>query len=323
MTELVAVDIGGTHARFAIARVAARRVVELGDAQTLRTGAHRGFEAAWEAFRAAAPRPLPAAAAIAFAGPATGEELALTNNDWVVRPALLPEAIGVERLVLVNDFGAVAHAAAQLGAEHFRHVCGPAAALAPEGVTSIVGPGTGLGAALLLRHAGGYEVIETEAGHIGFAPADAFEDRLLARLRARHGRVSAERLASGRGLVRIYEALAADEGRPAGLHDETALWTAALDGADPLATGALDRFCALLGAATGDIALCHGASAVVLAGGLGLRLADHLALSNFGRRFADKGRFAARMEAMPVKLLTHPQPGLFGAAAAFARRHGA
>ncbi len=323
MTELVAVDIGGTHARFAVARVEAGRVDRLGEPAILRTGAHKGFESAWEAYRASAGRPLPPAASIAFAGPATGETVALTNNDWTISASLLPELIGVERLTLVNDFGAVAHAVAQLGEAQLRHVCGPESPLPREGVISIVGPGTGLGAAQLIRREGGYEVVETEGGHIGFAPADPFDDRLLARLRARHGRVSAERIASGRGLVRIYEALAAEEGRPAGLHDEKALWSAALEGGDPLMAQALDRFCAALGAAAGDLALAQGASAVVIAGGLGLRLADRLAASSFARAFAAKGRFAARMERLPVKLITHAEPGLFGAAAAFARQWSA
>ena len=85
-------------------------------------------------------------------------------------------------------------------------------------------------------------------------------------------------------------------------------------------TAALDRFCLTLGAVAGDIALAQGARAVAIAGGLGLRLADHLPRSGFRTRFIAKGRFERRMDALPVKLITHPQPGLFGAAAAFARR---
>ena len=74
-----------------------------------------------------------------------------------------------------------------------------------------------------------------------------------------------------------------------------------------------------LGAVAGDLALAHGANAVVIAGGLGLRIRDRFATSGFAGRFIAKGRFERRMEAIPVKLITHPQPGLFGAAAAFAR----
>jgi len=153
MDRIVAIDIGGTHARFALAEVDGGRVVRLGEACTLRTADHEGLESAWSAFARIAGRPLPAAAAIALAGPTRGESLKLTNNDWVIRPADFRSRLGVERYRLVNDFGAVAHAVAQLGDEHFRHLCGVERPLPEEGVISIVGPGTGLGVAQLLLRA--------------------------------------------------------------------------------------------------------------------------------------------------------------------------
>ncbi len=138
----------------------------------------------------------------------------------------------------------------------------------------------------------------------------------------RHRRVSVERVVAGPGLVEIHEILAAIEGRPAPRLDAVALWTAALAGRDSLAVAALDRFCLSLGSVAGDLALAHGAGGVVIAGGLGLRLAEHLPRSGFAQRFAAKGRFESMMAALPVKLVTRPEPGLFGAAAAFAAEHG-
>jgi glucokinase len=176
--------------------------------------------------------------------------------------------------------------------------------------------------AQLVRERESYQVVETEGGHIDFAPLDPVEDRILTRLRLRYRRVSVERLASGPGLANLYEALAAIEDRPVLLHNEKALWQAALAGTDTLAAAALDRFCRILGAVAGDIALAQGAAAVVIGGGLGLRLADLLPGSGFGERFIAKGRFEGRMTRIPVKLIAHPQPGLFGAAAAFAAEHG-
>lgn len=321
MSEIVAVDIGGTHARFAIAEVAAGRVAVLGEACTLRTAEHASLETAWEAFGQQVGRPLPEDAGIAIAGPIQGGVLKLTNNPWVIRPAEVARRLGLARYVLVNDFGAVAHAVAQLDGAHFRHLCGPDVPLPDEGVISIVGPGTGLGVAQLLRRDGTYHVIETEGGHIDFAPLDTLEDKILAQLRQRYRRVSVERVASGMGLTNLYEALAAIEGRPAAFGDEKELWQAAMAGEDNLAAAALDRFCLSLGAVAGDVALAQGAAGVVIAGGLGLRLADHLPRSGFCDRFVAKGRFERRMDEMPVKLIAHPQPGLFGAAAAFAAAH--
>jgi glucokinase len=322
VTEIVAADIGGTHARFAIATVEGGRVVGLGPECTLKTAEHASLQTAWEAFGAEIGRPLPAAAGIAVAGPVQGEVLKLTNNPWVIRPAWIPKKLGAERYTLVNDFGAVAHAVAQLGDEHFSHLCGPERALPEQGVISIVGPGTGLGVAQLLRRAGHYHVIETEGGHIDFAPLDSLEDRILGQLRKRHRRVSVERVASGMGLANLYEALSAIEGRDVHFRDEKALWQAAMAGEDSLAAAAFDRFCLSLGAVTGDIALAQGAEAVVIGGGLGFRLIDHLPRSGFRDRFIAKGRFERRMDEMPVKIIRHEQPGLFGAAAAFAAEHG-
>jgi glucokinase len=323
MAEIVAVDVGGTNARFAIAETEGGRVVALGPEVTLKTGAYASFQTAWEAFRAELGRPTPPAAAIAFAGPVDGEVLKLTNNPWTIRPALLPGQIGVGRFLILNDFEAVAHAVAQLADDQFGHLCGPDRPLPSDGVISIVGPGTGLGVAQLLRRGGAYQVIATEGGHIDFAPLDALEDRILVHLRERYRRVSVERISAGMGLANIHQALAAIEGRPVGSRSDRELWTEALGGGgDSLVAAALDRYFLSLGAAAGDLALAHGASAVVIAGGLGLRISGQLPGSGFHGRFVAKGRFERRMSDMPVKVIAHPQPGLYGAAAAFALRFG-
>jgi glucokinase len=225
-------------------------------------------------------------------------------------------------MTLINDFGAVGHAVVQVEREHLRHLCGPDVALPEEGVISIVGPGSGLGVAHVLRRDRRDYVIECEGGHMDYAPVDGMEDVILARLRERYGRVSVERVVSGPGLAHIYEALAAIEDRPVQAGDDKAIWTAAFSGADGLAMAALDRFCLILGSVAGNIALAHGATAVVIAGGLGARIAEVLPRSGFSDRFTAKGRFEKMMSAIPVKIIVHPQPGLFGAAVAFAAEHG-
>jgi glucokinase len=319
--ELVAVDIGGTHARFAIADVDHGRVRRLGDATTLRTDTHASLQTAWEAFGQQMGRTLPRATAIAVACPVRGDVLKLTNNPWVVRPAQIGDRLGVDRVTLINDFGAVAHAVVNVEPEHLRHLCGPDLPLPKQGVITILGPGTGLGVAHVLRREDRNHVIECEGGHIDYAPLDGIEDAILARLRQRYQRVSVERVVSGPGLANIYEALAAIEGRSVQATDDKALWAAALSGDDSLAVATLDRFCMTLGSVAGDIALAQGAKAVIIAGGLGQRLVDVLPRSGFASRFTAKGRFEQMMAAIPVKMITHPQPGLFGAAATFAEEH--
>lgn len=319
MAELVSVDIGGTNARFAIATTRGDKVVEVAEPTVLATADHATFEDAWRCFAVSAGRRLPPAAALAIAAPVDGELIKLTSNPWTIARLDIPRLLAVERHVVVNDFGAVGHAVAQVGPDHLRHICGPEHDLPAEGVITIVGPGTGLGVAQVMRHSGRYVVGETEGGHIGFAPVDEIDDGILDRLRDRFGRVSAERVAAGPGLANIHRALTAMDGRDDPTPADKVLWAAALGGDDVHASAALDRFCRALGTVTGDLALAHGAVGVVIAGGVGLRLASHLPRSAFSGRFVAKGRFEGRMAALPVKVITHPQPGLFGAAAAFAQ----
>jgi glucokinase len=319
--QLVSVDIGGTHARFAIAEAEGGRVVSLGEPVTLKTAEHASLQTAWEAFRAQQGGTLPAAAAIGVASPITGDVIRLTNNPWVIRPSLIPERLGADTWTIINDFGAIGHAVAQLPHEDFEHLCGPDEPLPSAGVTTVCGPGTGLGVAQVFKTDHRYHVLSTEGGHMDYAALDGIEDAILKRLRKTFTRVSAERIVSGPGIVAIYETLAEMEGR-AHLHkDDKAIWTEALEGTDSIALAALDRFCLALGAVAGDLALAHGAKGVVIAGGLGLRIKDKLLRSGFDQRFVAKGRFQSMMAKLPVKLITHPQPGLFGAAAAFAQEH--
>lgn len=320
--NLVVADIGGTHARFAIAAVNAGKATTLGEPVTLKTSDYVNLWAAWQAFAQTQGGELPRAASIAIASPIDGDVIKLTNNSWSIRPALIRERLNVDRWTLVNDFGAIGHAVARLPDSEFMHLCGPSESLPANGMISICGPGTGLGVAAVHRHARGYDVIETEGGHQDFAPLDEIDDALLRRLQIDHGRVSIERIVAGPGIVAIYETLAAIEGRAVPARSDREIWTLALDGADTLASAALHRFCQSLGAFAGDLALAQGAKGVVIAGGLGLRLRDHLVPAGFARRFVAKGRFAKLLDALPVKIITHPQPGLFGAAAAFLHQHG-
>ena len=322
MTAIVAVDIGGTHARFAIAEVQDGRVIELSEAVTLKTAEHASFQTAWQEFERLNGALLPRAVAIAIAGPVDADVIKLTNNPWIIRRSMVCQKLDVDSFVIVNDFGAVGHAVAQAGTEHFEHLAGPKQDFAAEGTLSIIGPGTGLGVAHIWRKGSNYHVQATEGGHIDFAPLDPIEDAVLARLRKRYRRVSIERVVSGPGLVDLYETLAAIEGRVVQQYDDKTLWQMGVSGEDSLAAAAVDRFCLSLGSVAGDITLAQGGFAgVVIAGGLGLRIKDSLIRSGFAERFRAKGRFEGLMSAIPVKLITHPQPGLFGAAAAYAQQH--
>jgi len=321
--QTVAVDIGGTYARFAVAEVAGGRVTTMHNPITMKVSEHASFQLAWQAFAEEVGKPVPRAAAIAMACPIDGDVLKLTNNPWIIRPALIPEKLNVEAWTLVNDFGAIAHAVTQLDAKQLVLVGGPDRPLPDDGVISVIGPGTGLGVAQILRRNGQYHVMECEGGHIDFAPLDSLEDEILRYLRQRHNRVSVERVISGPGLTNIYEALVSVEGMTVEAIENTKLWELAVNNKDSLAAAALDRFCLSLGSVAGDIALAQGAKSVVIAGGIAPRIAHFLSRSGFIERFVAKGRFARMMNEIPIRLITHPQPGLYGAAAAFAHKYTA
>lgn len=320
-TSIITVDIGGTHARFARANVAGGHVLWLSEPTTLKTREFASFQTAWQEFLRRDPGAVPRAVAFSVAAQVDEDVIKFTNNPWIIRPALINDKLGVDRYTLINDFGAVGHAVAQCKEADFRHLCGPVMALPDTGIISIVGPGTGLGVSHILRTADDYHVQSTEGGHIDFAPHDSIEDEILARLRKRYLRVSAERVVSGPGIVEIYETLAAIERRAVQQRDDMSIWQSGISGEDSLAAAAVDRFCLCLGSVAGDIALVQGGVGVVIAGGLGLRLNELLVQSGFAERFRAKGRFEGLMSRLPVKLITHPQPGLFGAAAAFAMEH--
>ncbi|MEO5577688.1 MAG: glucokinase [Sphingomicrobium sp.] len=318
MTRLVAIDLGGTHVRFAIAHVAGGKVVALSEPVTLKSGDYDGIPAAWADFERRSGVAPPKSVALSVAGPVVDGVVQMTNLPWRIEHSALERELGLERLVLVNDFESVGHAVAQAKPDDFQYLCGPDEAFPEAGSISIVGPGTGLGVAQLWRGDGGYRIVPSEGGHIGFAPVDAFEDGLLDRLRARFGRVSVERVAAGPGISDIYEALGGEDRCDSDPFEDKNIWTRATDGDDPLARAAVEHFCLVLGSVAGDIALAHGANGVVIAGGVGRRLRDFLPTSGFGERFVAKGRFGEALKRLPVKIITLAEPGLVGAAAAFA-----
>jgi len=318
VTRIIAADIGGTHARFALADLVPGERPRLGPMKRYRTREYPGLAAAWARFAQDAGEPLPPAAAIAVAAPIEGETLRFMNSDWRIPRFGLAGELGLAQMTLLNDYGAVAHAVSVLGDDELAPIVGPEK-LPEEGQVSVIGPGTGLGVALLSRRAGRVTVVETEAAHIGFSPLDPEEEALADTIVARYGRASIERIVSGPGLIDIYRHLGGTaEVDPSRAGD---LWTAAIEGSDPVAVHALDILVRCFGSAAGDIALAHGAMGVAITGGLANRIAPLLRSPAFAARFTAKGRYQERMHRVAVMLSTYPEPGLLGAAVAFEREH--
>lgn len=319
--RIAVADIGGTHARFAIAHIEGGAVQSLDCMVTMRASDHPSLQTAWEQYRRECGVDLPREGAFAVAGPVGGNVLYFTNSSWMLRPAQILDKLGLERFTLVNDFGAVCHAVNQSDGSDLAHICGPDTGLPETGTITVIGPGTGLGVAFVTRSKLGSAVFETEGGHIAFSPLDEVEDRIHHRLRKEHRRVSLERVVAGKGLQSIYRVLCEIENQEPQSLDDRDLWALALAGKDPVANAALDRYCLCLGSAAGDFVLAHGAKAIVIAGGLGHRIGDRLTQSGFRERLVFKGRFSSMLEATPAYRTLQPEPGLYGAAVAFAKEH--
>lgn len=312
-------DIGGTNARFALTDPGAEtpRVLE---ARSLPTADFASLQHAAEHYLAGVDAQ-PARAAIAVASPVNADEIRLTNRAWSFSRSELQAALKLDELRLLNDFGAVAHAVPAIGPD--ARVTLHGAFDAPlHGPVTVLGPGTGLGVALLtgsIEH--GWHVVETEGGHVSFAPLGDEELGIARWVSARYGRCSTERLLSGPGLSHIDAALrgadsAPADGRKPDLRDPRIIVDGALDGHDRDSRRALARFCAVLGSVAGDAALIHGARTVMIAGGIVPRFVPFLRTSAFREKFLAKGRFASYLESVAIHVITHEHPGLLGAAMA-------
>lgn len=304
-------DVGGTRTRLALAEPADGGWV----LSRLEESATTPDVAAKVArFLRDGPHPLRVtAAAFGAAGPVVAAgRIRLTNADVVLDATELARAAGVGVAVLVNDFRAIAEAIPQLGADDVRP-CGGGAAVAGEPVV-VLGPGTGLGTAIAAPVAGGWHVIQGDAGHADLAPVDEEELEAWERLRRAHGRVSAETVLSGPGLERLYAAMAGKTRAAPAI--DAAAWRG-----EPEAIRAHALFTRWLGRVAGNLALAAGArGGVYLAGGILPRWSSRFDVAAFRRGFEDKGQYAAWLRAIPSLLITRPHPGLTGLAALAAAR---
>jgi glucokinase len=247
-----------------------------------------------------------------------GDQVTMTNHHWTFSIAALKAQFGFERLLLVNDFTALALALPALRADELRQVGGRA--VRPDAAIGLIGPGTGLGVSGLLPDGRGHWLpLQGEGGHITLAPTTPREHAVLERLAARYGHVSAERAVCGRGLVDLHQAVLAIEGQ-AGAPEKTAaeITQAALHGSDAACVEALEHFCAFLGNAAGNLALTLGAQGgVYIGGGIVPRLGAWFDRSPFRARFEAKGRFTSLLAGIPVFVIdAQRSPALLGASIA-------
>jgi len=305
-------DIGGTNARFALADA----TVGYHDELILQCA---DFESSITAIRHYIDRvqaPAPDVICLAAAGPVVDGRVSFTNNHWVLDVAELRREFGIDEIILINDFEAIAWSIPALPAGDCITIGLPAPRPldGPDFSIAVAGPGTGLGAVGLKKLAGQLIPIPGEGSHSGFAPENQVQIEILKAMRERFARVSFERLVSGPGIENLYWALCLVHGEHRQQLGAADVFARASDGSDPRAAEAVQVFFEILGQFVGDLALTLNAhDGVFVAGGIAKRYPELLENSRFRSGFESKGRYRPQMERIPTQLVMHDHPGLLGA----------
>ena len=309
-------DIGGTNARFGWLT---GPQASLEKVRLLPCEEHSGLVEVVQAYLQQSGLPSPACAALGMANPVLGDKVQMTNLPWRFSIEEVRERLGLQTLLVLNDFTALMLAVPEVEPQYIEQI-GPHVP-ARSGAIGLIGPGTGLGVSGLLPVPGSGQGVPImgEGGHITLAASNSYEYAVIEQLRNRYGHVSAERALSGTGLVDLYQTICVMQGdHVAEVTTPAQVLALGMDGSSAVARQALELFCGWLGSVAGDLALTLGAvGGVYVGGGIAPRMKSYLLQSDFRRRFEAKGRYQAYLQAIPTWLINAPvSPALGGAARA-------
>lgn len=301
-------DIGGTNARFALIESIDSEPVSFENVQTL------DFANIDIAIREAIYKQTqirPKTAILAIAGPISGNEIELTNCPWVVRPWAMMEMLGLQNIIVINDFEAQALAVASLGREHLAQIGG--AEPIDKASRVVLGPGTGLGVAGLVRSGNSWLPIPGEGGHVDIGPRSPRDYQIFPHIETLDGRISGEQILCGRGLVNLYRAICVADGKGPVYNDPKQVTQGAFAGADLSAKEAVELFATYLGRLAGDLALVFMArGGVYLSGGIAQKIITTLQNGGMRKSFDDKAPHLAFMQSIPVFVVMHPLAAVAG-----------
>jgi glucokinase len=314
-TPRLIADIGGTNARFALLDGNKWRdeiVLACADYPDIVSA----IEHYLQSVGAASGVERPVEAAIAIAGPITGDIVRMTNHVWQFSAARTRQSLNWTRFILVNDFTALAMAIRHLPPEELEQIGGGQAVTG--GPLALLGPGTGLGVSGLIPGGGHWIPLQGEGGHVTLSVTNEREIAVLQQLHQRFTHVSAERVICGPGLVNLYDAVCALEGIVPKVLTPPEITRRAREGSCRLCLEALSMFCALLGTLAGNLVLTLGAvGGCYVGGGIVPGLGSFFTSSHFRDRFEDKGRFADYLSRVPTYVIRSKLPAFVGLATAF------
>ncbi|WP_275787203.1 glucokinase [Pararhizobium gei] len=304
-------DIGGTNARFALL-VDAYAEPKL--FPIIPTTNYESIEEALQTSILDKTSVQPRSAIIAVAGPVKGDDIPLTNAGWVIKPKDMLTALSLEDVIIINDFEAQALAITAIG-EDGREQIGPGSIL-PSASCAVLGPGTGLGVAGLVHAQHAWIPVPGEGGHVDVGPRTERDHEIWPFLEPIEGRISAEQLLCGRGIMNIYRAVCESSARDPHLADPAAVSSQALAGQDAEAVETISLFSTYLGRVAGDMAMIFMArGGVFLAGGISQKILPALKKPAFRAAFEDKAPHSLLLKSMPTFVVTHPTAALSGLAA--------
>ncbi len=303
-------DIGGTHARFALADNAG-----IHQAEIYRAGDYPSLHTAIRHYLATKNTAVKQAALSIAATLTRGQDnIELVNHAaWNFSAGALQGSLEIDDLLLLNDFEALAHAIPQLDHQYLQQISDGSAR--PHAPIGLIGPGTGLGMAGIFSVEGKTHVMASEGGNASLPIPDAAGFALIEYIRLHENRhfISAEDILSGPGLVRLYQAIARRDGRALLYDDAAAIASAAMQETCAATVAARNLFCQWLGVVAGDLALTLQASGgIYIAGGIIPQWTAHFRQDLFQRGFTDKGPYADYLRGIPVFIVTHPLPALEG-----------
>ncbi len=253
-----------------------------------------------------------------MAGPVQGDEIPLTNCDWVIRPKTMIANLGIEDVLVINDFEAQALAIADVADEHRETIGETRDSMAAS--RAVLGPGTGLGVAGLIHTQHQWIPVPGEGGHIDLGPRTERDLQIWPHLEAIEGRISAEQIICGRGLQNLYHAICKVDGVEPSLKEPADITTHALAGTNAQAEETLTLFVTYLGRLAGDIAMIFMArGGVYLSGGISQKILPALQKPEFRAAFEDKAPHSEMMKTIPTHVVVNPLAALSGLAA-YARK---
>ncbi len=312
MDAIIVGDVGGTNVRLALAHKNANGHIELSNIGIRAVETFRSLELALEDWLKDLNMK-PTQGVFALAGPTGADEVRFTNSDWVVSAPKVKAAFGFENVQLINDFAAQAMAVPATPSKDLIIVNN---GVAKEGAPIVVlGPGTGLGMAGLLKTDNNWRVLPTEGGHQAFAPRSDIEREILSVLSRAYEAVSFEHVLSGPGLLRIYKCLGAIRGELTPFDTPPEIGEAAASLSNPLAVEAAKTLSLILATFCANSILGLGAlGGCVIAGGVAEQLSQFIMTNDFIERFRNIGPMANYVRDVPVYRNSDKYAALKGAA---------